>query len=111
MAPGWDRRSAYFEQTAQPVTERMLERLAPRAGETILDLAAGSGAVGLAAAALVGRGGQAIVSDFSEEMVEAAQRNATRIAWRTSSAGCSTPSASPSPTTRLTACCVAGATC
>ena len=80
MAPGWDRRSAYFEQIARPVTERMLERLAPRAGDTILDLAAGSGAVGLAAAALAGRGGgRVIVSDFSEAMVEAAQRNATRI--------------------------------
>ena len=79
MAPGWDRRSAYFEQIARPVTERMLERLAPRAGDTILDLAAGSGAVGLAAAALVGRGGLVIVSDFSEAMVEAARRNAARI--------------------------------
>ena len=79
MAPGWDRRSAYFEQIARPVTERMLERLAPRAGDTVLDLAAGSGAVGLAAAALVGRGGRVIVSDFSEAMVEAARRNAARI--------------------------------
>jgi ubiquinone/menaquinone biosynthesis C-methylase UbiE len=79
MAPGWDRRSAYFEQIARPVTERMLERLAPRAGETILDLAAGSGAVGLAAAALVGPGGRVIVSDFSEAMVEAARRNAARL--------------------------------
>jgi ubiquinone/menaquinone biosynthesis C-methylase UbiE len=79
MAPGWDRRSAYFEQTARPVTERMLERLAPRAGETILDLAAGSGAVGMAAAALVGPGGRVIVSDFSEAMVEAARGNAARL--------------------------------
>ena len=79
MAPGWDRRSAYFEQIARPVTERMLQRLAPRPGETILDLAAGSGAVGFAAAALVGPGGRVIVSDFSEAMVEAARRNAARI--------------------------------
>ena len=75
MAPGWDRRSAYFEQIARPVTERMLQRLAPRPGQTILDLAAGTGAVGFAAAALVGPGGRVIVSDFSEAMVEAARRN------------------------------------
>jgi SAM-dependent methyltransferase len=78
MAPGWDRRSAYFERIARPVTEQMLQRLAPRPGETILDLAAGSGAVGLAAAGLVGAGGRVIVSDFSEAMVEAARRNAAR---------------------------------
>ena len=47
MAPGWDRRSAFFERVARPVTEGMLERLAPRAGDTVLDLATGAGAVGL----------------------------------------------------------------
>src|SRR5438132_1155995 len=62
MAPGWDRRHAYFEETARPVTERMLERLAPARGETILELAAGTGVVGFAAAALVGPSGRAIVS-------------------------------------------------
>ena len=79
VAPGWDRRSAYFERIARPVTERMLERLAPGPEDTILDLAAGSGAVGLAAAALVGPGGRVIVSDFAEAMVQAAQRNAARF--------------------------------
>ncbi len=79
VAPGWDRRSPFFEQIARSVTERMLAHLAPRAGGTFLDLAAGSGAVGLAAAALVGRGGRVIVSDFSEAMVEAARRNAARL--------------------------------
>ena len=46
VAPGWDRRSPFFEQIARSVTERMLACLAPRAGGTFLDLAAGSGAVG-----------------------------------------------------------------
>src|SRR5260370_42166757 len=41
MAPGWDHRNAYFEERARPVTERMLERLAPARGEAILELAAG----------------------------------------------------------------------
>ena len=31
VAPGWDRRSPFFEQIARSVTERMLAHLAPRA--------------------------------------------------------------------------------
>ena len=76
MAAGWDERHTYFEHVARPVTERMLERLAPARGQTILDLAAGTGVVGFAAAASVGSGGCVIVSDFSEAMVEAAARRA-----------------------------------
>src|SRR5262245_26229824 len=79
MAPGWDDRHAYFEETARPVTERMLERLAPAPGQVVLELAAGTGVVGFAAAALVGSGGGVIVSDFSEAMVEAAGRRATEL--------------------------------
>jgi len=79
MAPGWDDRHAFFEKTARPVTERMLERLAPNRGQTILDLAAGTGVVGLAAATLVGSGGRVIVSDFSAAMVEAAERHAAEL--------------------------------
>ncbi len=82
MAPGWDDRHAYFEQTARPVTERMLERLAPARGHTILELAAGTGIVGFAAAALVGPGGRVIVSDFSEAMVETAERHAAELGLR-----------------------------
>jgi SAM-dependent methyltransferase len=79
MAPGWDHRNAYFEERARPVTERMLERLAPARGEAILELAAGTGLVGFAAAALVGSGGRVIVSDFSKAMVEVAERHADEL--------------------------------
>jgi ubiquinone/menaquinone biosynthesis C-methylase UbiE len=79
MAQGWDDRHAYFEQTARPVTERMLERLVPARGETILELAAGTGITGFAAAELVGTGGRVIVSDFSEAMVETAERHAAEL--------------------------------
>src|SRR5438046_2313738 len=79
MAPAWDGRHRYFEERARPVTERMLERLAPARGEAILELAGGTGVVGLAAAALVGSGGRVIVSDFSEAMVEVARRRAREL--------------------------------
>ena len=79
MAPGWDTRHAYFEARARPVAERMLERLDPCPGETILELAAGTGLVGFAAARLVEHGGTVIVSDFSQAMVEAATRHAAEL--------------------------------
>jgi SAM-dependent methyltransferase len=79
MAPGWDDRHAYFEERARPVAERMLELLAPSAGQTILELAAGTGVVGFAAAGLVGPRGRVVVSDFSEAMVAAAERHAEEL--------------------------------
>lgn len=49
-APGWARWSAAFDATARPVSEWMLERLDPRPGETVVELAAGTGDVGYAVA-------------------------------------------------------------
>jgi SAM-dependent methyltransferase len=79
MAPGWDERHAYFEEIAQPVTERMLELLEPSPGNAILDLAAGTGVVGFSAATLVGPTGRVIVSDFAGAMVEVASRRAMEL--------------------------------
>ncbi|HEX4747100.1 MAG TPA: methyltransferase domain-containing protein, partial [Gaiellaceae bacterium] len=69
----------YFEEIARPVTDLLLERLAPERGQTILDLAAGTGVAGFAAAGLVGGEGRVIVSDFAEQMVDAATRHAARL--------------------------------
>src|SRR5215203_1585144 len=78
MAPGWHERHAYFEEVARPVTERMIQALAPAPGQTILELAAGTGVVGFAAA-LAGRPRRVIVSDFSDAMVHAARGHAGRL--------------------------------
>jgi ubiquinone/menaquinone biosynthesis C-methylase UbiE len=79
MAPGWDERHAYFEEVARPVTERMLHLLDPSPGDVVLDLAAGTGVVGLSAAALVGPSGRVIVSDFASAMVDVARRRADEL--------------------------------
>jgi SAM-dependent methyltransferase len=63
-----------MERASRPVTERLLERLEARPGDTILELAAGTGVVGLAAALGLQGEGRVIVSDFSAPMVEAARR-------------------------------------
>src|SRR4051812_44593798 len=79
MAAGWDERHAYLEEIARPVTDKMLELLDPSAGEEILELAAGTGVVGVCAAALVRPTGRVIVSDFADAMVEAAGRRAKEL--------------------------------
>jgi ubiquinone/menaquinone biosynthesis C-methylase UbiE len=79
MSKGWDSRHAYLEEAARPVTELMIERLAPSKGERVLDLAAGTGVVGFAAAAIVGPEGSALISDFSAGMVASAERHAAAL--------------------------------
>lgn len=82
MASGWDDRHAYVERSARPVTDRLLERLRPEPGETILELAAGTGIVGFAVAAALGGRGRVILSDFSPAMVEAARRRGGELGLR-----------------------------
>jgi SAM-dependent methyltransferase len=74
MAPGWERRRAELAEALLPVREWLIRRLAPQPGEVVLELGAGPGDTGFAAAAIVGERGRLISSDFSAEMVEVARR-------------------------------------
>ena len=88
IAPTWERRRADIEAVATPVREWMLRELSPRAGDTVLELAAGVGDTGFDAAAVVGERGRLISTDFSPAMVDGGappRRRARR--WATSSTG------------------------
>jgi len=74
IAPTWERRRADIEKVAAPVRRWMLRELSPRAGDTVLELAAGVGDTGFDAAEVVGEQGRLISSDFSPAMVDAARR-------------------------------------
>ena len=74
IAPTWERRRADIEKVAAPVRRWMLRELSPRAGDTVLELAAGVGDTGFDAADVVGEQGRLISSDFSPAMVDAARR-------------------------------------
>ncbi len=74
MAPTWERRRADIEAATTPVREWMLRELAPRPGDTVLELAAGVGDTGFDAAAIIGERGRLISTDLSPAMVEAARR-------------------------------------
>jgi ubiquinone/menaquinone biosynthesis C-methylase UbiE len=79
MAAGWedDRRSVW--DASRVVGEWLVDALDPQPGETVLELAAGVGDTGLAAAARLGPSGKLISTDFSEPMVDAARRRAGEL--------------------------------
>src|SRR5207248_2525770 len=79
VAGGWAERADAVDEAAAAVTERMLERTAPRPGDRVLELACGPGGVGLAAALRVAPGGEVVLSDVAAEMAAvAAARAAAR---------------------------------
>jgi SAM-dependent methyltransferase len=79
MAPTWERRRAEMEEVATPVREWMLRELAPHAGDTVLELAGGTGDTGFEALALVGEHGRLISTDFSPSMLAAARRRGAEL--------------------------------
>ena len=79
MAAGWERARERIEQTAAPVREWLLRELDPQPGDTVLELAAGPGETGFAAAALLGPEGRLVSSDRSPAMVEVGRRRAAEL--------------------------------
>lgn len=79
VAGGWARRRDLFAETVAPVTDALVSLLAPREGDRILELAAGPGGVGFHVAPLVGPAGSVLVTDFSPEMVTAAEERARAL--------------------------------
>lgn len=77
MAPGWEERDEWMIGFTGRVNEWIVERAAPRPGQTVLDIAAGPGDLGFRVAELVGAEGTVLSTDFAPEMVEAARRIAT----------------------------------
>jgi SAM-dependent methyltransferase len=61
------------------VSERLVELLGPRPGQTIVDLAAGPGDTGFVAAPLVRPGGRLVTTDVAPEMLDTARRRAAEL--------------------------------
>jgi SAM-dependent methyltransferase len=75
-AEGWAARADHFARDTMPVSTAMVEAIDPQPGQTVLDLAAGMGDTGFLAYELLQPGGELITSDFSPEMLTAAQQRA-----------------------------------
>ena len=79
MAPGWESQRAYIWEVTRAVGERVVAALDPKPGETVLELAAGTGETGFAAAGMVGSDGRLLSTDFSPAIVDAARRRGAEL--------------------------------
>jgi len=79
VAAGWERRREAIWEATRSVSERLVSLLDPKPGETVLELAAGSGDTGFLAGELVGPSGRLVSSDFVPEIVESARRRADEL--------------------------------
>ena len=79
MAPRWERRRQLNARSTANVSQWLVDAIEPAPGQTSLDLAAGTGETGFAAAGRLGSDGHLISSDFSPEMVRASERAAAEL--------------------------------
>ena len=78
-AGGWERRRAFVWEASRKVSERLVDLLDPQPGQSLLELAAGTGDTGFLAAERIRPAGRLISSDFVPGMVAAAQRRAVEL--------------------------------
>jgi SAM-dependent methyltransferase len=74
MAPGWETRRDWLIAITGRVNDWLADKADPERGQTVLDIAAGPGNLGLAIAERVGPEGRVLSTDFAPEMVEVARR-------------------------------------
>jgi ubiquinone/menaquinone biosynthesis C-methylase UbiE len=87
MAPGWEDLREWMQTTTGVVNDALVAKADPQPGQTILDIACGTGDLGLRVAERVGPDGRVICTDFAPEMVDVARRNgeaqgATNVEYR-----------------------------
>jgi SAM-dependent methyltransferase len=79
VADGWTRQREDFQRFAMPVSRWMLDAARLQPGHRVLELACGLGDTGLLAAELVQPGGDVLLSDVAEPMLEAARARAAEV--------------------------------
>jgi SAM-dependent methyltransferase len=79
MAPGWERWRVHLAASVEPVHVWLIQELDPQPGDTVLELASGTGDLGFEAARIIGEGGHLISTDFSPDMVEVARRRGSEL--------------------------------
>lgn len=75
-AQGWGNQRGWWDRSTEPVSRWMIDAIDPRPGQTILELAAGPGDVGLRIAERIAPDGRLIATDGAEAMVEVLRERA-----------------------------------
>jgi ubiquinone/menaquinone biosynthesis C-methylase UbiE len=78
-APGWVRRQGAIRALGAPVSRWMLDAVALKPGDQVLELAAGLGETGMLAAELIGPAGGVIISDQADAMLDGARARAAEL--------------------------------
>jgi ubiquinone/menaquinone biosynthesis C-methylase UbiE len=73
MAPGWQDRRDWLMGITGPVNDWLAQKADPQRGQTIIDIAAGTGDLGFEIAKRVGPEGRVISTDFAPAMVDVAR--------------------------------------
>jgi ubiquinone/menaquinone biosynthesis C-methylase UbiE len=79
VSVGWEKRREWMMEATGVVGQRMVDDAAPQPGETVLELAAGTGDTGFMAAQAVGADGRLISTDISPKMLAAAERTGDKL--------------------------------
>lgn len=79
VAAAWERNAEFVDAHLTAATEAMLDAAQVGPGDAVLDVGAGPGGAGIAAAARVGDSGSVVLSDVAPAMVEAAARRAADL--------------------------------
>jgi ubiquinone/menaquinone biosynthesis C-methylase UbiE len=74
VARGWEERHEWLLDNTAPVNAWLVEKVDPQRGQTILEIGAGPGDLGLQVAERL-EGGRVLSTDFAPEMVAVARRN------------------------------------
>jgi SAM-dependent methyltransferase len=74
LSAAWERHREQLFEGPRPVSDWLVDRLDPQAGQTILELAAGPGETGFVVAERLGPDGRLISTDLGAGMVAAARR-------------------------------------
>jgi ubiquinone/menaquinone biosynthesis C-methylase UbiE len=80
VADRWGEHADYIDERGAQLTARLLALAAPQPGERVLELACGTGGVGIAAAERVGPTGAVVLSDVAPEMTAIAAARARGLA-------------------------------
>ena len=78
-AAGWIRQQEMLRDFSASLTHWLIEAISPQPGHRLLELMAGVGETGLLAAELVVPGGEVIISDQSEAMLDGARERAREL--------------------------------
>jgi ubiquinone/menaquinone biosynthesis C-methylase UbiE len=74
VSGGWEKRRPWLLDITGVIARKLVEDADPKPGETVLELAAGTGDTGFLAAKAVGSEGRLITTDLSPAMLAAAER-------------------------------------